>query len=318
MNIDHRRLRAVVRVAEALSFSRAADQLGLSQPALSSQVHKLEKELGFRLFERSTRRVMLTDTGERFVSEARQLLQAYERMERFARVLHREAETRLAVGAAIYTIDFPERIRLLDELINACPDIDIEVVTGGAQTEVTRQLRAGQLDLAVLMGVAVPPEVYAAPATRDAGREVLIDDALRRVVLKRRPVALLVPEESVLAERRRLTRRDLAGQQVAIFHSNHGAQLHRPLADHLQSSGASLVVPPEPNAIGVERYGRQHRIAAVTLGWFPQPADGAMVSRPLAGLDLATELALAAQPGVSSPAMEQALDFARAFARQDG
>lgn len=316
MNIDHRRLRAVVRVAEELSFSRAAEHLRVSQPALSAQVHNLEKELGFPLFERSTRRVALTDNGERFVSEARELLRAYERLERFARVLHRETETRLAVGAAIYTIDFPDRIRLLDELIDACADIDIEVVTGGAQTEITRQLRAGQLDLAILMGVAVSTETYAAQATRDSGREVLIDDALRRVVLKRQPVALLVPEESALARRQRVSKRDLAGQPVAIFHSNHGAQLHRPLAEHLRSAGADLVLPPEPNAIGVERYGRQHRIAAVTLGWFPQPADGDMVRRPLTGLALATDLVLAAQPGVSSPAMERALTFAREFARR--
>ena len=58
------RMTQFLAVGELMSFSRAAERLGIAQPALSRSIRELEKELGFRLFERSTRRVALTDAGE--------------------------------------------------------------------------------------------------------------------------------------------------------------------------------------------------------------------------------------------------------------
>src|SRR3546814_2803985 len=74
----------------------------------------------------------------------------------------------------------------------------------------------------------------------------------------------------------------------------HGAQIYDPIADLLQDAGAELVIPPEGNGIGVERYGRQFRIPAVTLGWFAEHNTGAadMVRLPLKGLVLTPALVL--------------------------
>jgi DNA-binding transcriptional LysR family regulator len=78
MDVHLRNLRYFAAVAEELHFSRAAERLRLSQPALSKQIRQLERELRFPLFRRERRRVELTAAGEALLPAARQLLADWE------------------------------------------------------------------------------------------------------------------------------------------------------------------------------------------------------------------------------------------------
>jgi len=78
-----RQLEAFVAVAEKGAFTRAAYVLRVAQPVVSGLIRELESELALRLFDRSTRRVRLTEAGEDFVPEAR-------RLDRFTDLLNRK------------------------------------------------------------------------------------------------------------------------------------------------------------------------------------------------------------------------------------
>jgi len=87
--VELRHLRYFVAVGEDQHYGRAAERLGIAQPALSRQVQDLEKELGFTLFDRLPRGVKLTAAGKLFLSDARRILQEVQgaklRAERVAR-----------------------------------------------------------------------------------------------------------------------------------------------------------------------------------------------------------------------------------------
>jgi DNA-binding transcriptional LysR family regulator len=291
------KLRCFTAVAEDLHFSRAADRLHLTQPALSSQIRSLEARLGLMLFDRTTRQVALTPAGAALLPAARRLVEDGQRLAVLAAELRGAPRRKLTLGAAFYTIDIPERVTLLESFFAEHPDVALDV-SPAWQRELVVELQAGRLDLALLIGMPVPRAQLAHEIAAIATVEILYPDDLPRMVLRREQIGLLIPRESSLAALPEVPVSALAGMRVSMLGQNHGLAIVEPLRQWLAEAGAQPVVPPEPHGIGVERYGRQFRIPAVTLGWFGGggPADD-MVRRPLAGLALATELALLHAPG---------------------
>jgi DNA-binding transcriptional LysR family regulator len=119
-DLDPRLLRAFVAVAEELSFSRAAERMGLAQQALSAQVRQLESRLEAKVFKRTTRRVSLTPAGEALLPHARDALAAVDAGVEAVRRSAADAANAIAVagiaeagdvGTAIlerFARDFPE------------------------------------------------------------------------------------------------------------------------------------------------------------------------------------------------------------------
>ena len=78
LNVSTRQLRGLLALAQLRSFTRAAEQMHLSQPAFSALIRALEEAVGTRLFERDTRKVSLTAEGALFVDSAARLLRDFE------------------------------------------------------------------------------------------------------------------------------------------------------------------------------------------------------------------------------------------------
>jgi DNA-binding transcriptional LysR family regulator len=298
---DLRLLRAFVLLADELNFRRAAEQIRITQPALSAQLRQLEERLELTLFERSTRRVSLTSAGARLLAAARALLAESDRFAELAAEIRGAPKRPLIFGAALYTLAIPERQTLIDAFLAQRPNQPFEVAPFW-QRDMVRALLREEADLALMVGVAVPLSQWRA----ERMAEVAFPDSLPRLVLREQRVSLLVPRESPLAGHEEIPASQLAGVEIAMLGPSHGSAIIDPLQATLGVAGARLCVPPEPHAIGVERYGRQFRMPAVCLGWFESEAGPYpdMVRRPVTGLTLTTELALISSASPSDPATD--------------
>ncbi|HTV43669.1 MAG TPA: LysR substrate-binding domain-containing protein [Candidatus Sulfotelmatobacter sp.] len=98
--MELRHLRYFVAAAEQENVSRAAAKLHVSQPGLSRQIHDLEEEIGFPLFERSAKALKLTDAGRKFLEEARTVLQRADEAVKNARAVAAGAGGEIHVGYA--------------------------------------------------------------------------------------------------------------------------------------------------------------------------------------------------------------------------
>ncbi|MET9497979.1 LysR family transcriptional regulator [Streptomyces sp. NPDC006552] len=146
--MELQQLRYVVAVAETGGFTRAAERCLVVQSALSHQIGKLEKELGARLFERTSRRVRLSAAGEAFLPAARQALEAAERARAEVAAATGEIRGRLTIGAiaSVTAVDVPGLMRAY---YDAYPRVALRLMDGASETLVTG-VREGTLDLAFL------------------------------------------------------------------------------------------------------------------------------------------------------------------------
>lgn len=97
--MELRQLQYVVQIAAEKNFSRAAEKLHIAQPSLSQQLSKLEKEIGVRLFQRSTNSVQLTYAGQLFVEKAQKVLDLIEQMKQEMEDISQVRKGKLTIGS---------------------------------------------------------------------------------------------------------------------------------------------------------------------------------------------------------------------------
>ncbi|MEU7181400.1 LysR family transcriptional regulator [Streptomyces celluloflavus] len=206
--MELQQMRYVVAVAETGGFTRAAERCHVVQSALSHQIARLEKELGARLFDRTSRSVRLTAAGAAFVPVARQTLQAAERARAEVEAASGEVRGRLAVGA-ISTVAAVDLARELGAFRTRCPQVRISLRTEMSD-QLIEQVRQGALDVAFI-GLA--------PGARTAG--------VRQKELSRGELVAVVPPGHPLAGRAwtRLSR--LARETFVDFTAGSAARRQR-------------------------------------------------------------------------------------------
>ena len=211
-----RDLKYLVALADHRHFGRAASACFVSQPTLSTQIRKLEEELGVALVERAPRRVMLTPAGRDAAERARRIVADVEEMREAARRSRNpEAGTvRLGIFPTLGPYLLPHVVPRVRERF---PDLELLLVEEKTET-ILRQLREGRLDAGVL---ALP----------------LHDDQLHLEFLFEEPFVLAVPHGHALGTGQSLTMTDLADQSLLLLEDGHC--LRDQALDVCQLAGAS-------------------------------------------------------------------------------
>ncbi len=152
--------RYVYQIYQKKSFSAAAKSLFVSQPALSASVARLEGELGFRIFDRSTSPLSLTPAGQIYIESLEEIMESERHMQRRINQLSESKDTTLSIGSNAYSVyyilsgicqDFTERYPKVRLLINT-----------HTSEHLHDELRQRTLDLATT-GAYDPREHYAVP-----------------------------------------------------------------------------------------------------------------------------------------------------------
>lgn len=148
--LDVRQLQCFLAVAEELHFAKAADRLGVAQSGLSTQIQRLEKELGVTLLNRNKRKpVSLTDAGRLFYSEAEAALRHIERADQVGRLAARGLAGVIRIGYVTSGVSTGLLTQMLGDFRRSHELVRVEVVP----METPRQLEAlndGQIDVGIV------------------------------------------------------------------------------------------------------------------------------------------------------------------------
>jgi DNA-binding transcriptional LysR family regulator len=146
--MELRHLRYFVAVAEELHFGRAATRLAISQPPLSQQIRRLERELQAPLLYRTKRHVELTTAGRVFLKEAKAIVAHAERAAALAQRAGRGETGQLLVGSALWA-DFTIGATIIRIFSERLPGVEVELRDLSVPEQIAA-LEAGHLDVGIL------------------------------------------------------------------------------------------------------------------------------------------------------------------------
>jgi DNA-binding transcriptional LysR family regulator len=221
-NVTIRQLKVFSTVARQLSFTRAAQELHLTQPAVSQQVKLLEQDIGLPLFEHIGRKVQLAPAGVELLRYANQTIELLREAAESLAALRGLRRGVLKMGAVSTAKYFAPS--LLSAFTPAYPEVTIKFAVGNRE-EIIKQMAANEIDL-VIMGR--PP------------REL---DTLAEPFAKH-PLVIIASPSHPLAAKRRIPLKQLSREQFLIREEGSGtrAAMERVFADRGMSPRVSMEV----------------------------------------------------------------------------
>lgn len=142
------RLRVFAAVARHLNFTKAANELHISQPAISKHIQELESAYGVRLFERAGHRITLTPAGEAFLKHAEQILEEYRLLGLEMNLHSGNFSGMLRIGASTTIAQYviPE---IVAKFIQRFPDIRLTLFSGNSE-QIEQELAEHRIDLGLV------------------------------------------------------------------------------------------------------------------------------------------------------------------------
>lgn len=256
--MELRHFRYFIAIAEEGSFTRAAERLWVAQPGLSTQIRRLEAELGIKLLERHTRGVELTEAGALFLERARVALEAAESAAAAGRDLEAGVVGSLRLGVAT-GVRWEPLPALLRRFSRARPGVELTVIEAYGGT-LWRDLRDGRLD-----ALLAP----AGHASADLRARELGSEAWVVLVGTGHPLAGIGP----------LSAEDIDGERVAVTRHRDGVVLDRAIGEVLAGLGVSAELVAGVPGPALHAAVATNEVIALTTA--PDYLPGGVIARPL-------------------------------------
>lgn len=294
--MDLRHLVTFCAVVDRGSFSAAAEDLGISQPAVSAQIRSLEERLDQRLLDRNGRRVELTEAGRVLEAHARRMILLEAELERAIGEVGERIAGRLVIGSSTG----PGEVllpRVLGAFRAAHPDVSVSLVVHDTQTICDRVLD-GELELGIV-GAARPHR------------------GLEFAAFLRDELVVIAPKAHPLAVRSALTLEELAREPLLMQQT--GSGVRAVLEAGLRAAG----IRPQELQVEME-LGLQQSVKAAVLAGLgitvisrltvaAEVADGLLVAIAIEGHELARDFSTVRATGRTPTRLTTAfLEFARA------
>lgn len=214
-------LRYFDHLAEVLNYTRAAEDLYIAQPTLSSAMKRLEKELGIKLFQRSegSARIELTDMGKAYHEYVSLALNDLDKGLRIAREIQGEVSSLVRVGT-IYAMQGRFWSEAIESFASSCKVKPQIVIDQALSPELTKRLRNGDIDVAF--------------ASRLRGH----DDDFNYVLVWSQPLVLGVRKDSPLAKRKSINLSELGNEEVLTYSPS--SPTGPSIQEHLRECGMNL------------------------------------------------------------------------------
>ena len=148
MDMNLRQLKYILKVSEIRNITKSAEELHISQPALSRYIHDVEAELGAKIFDRSTNPLTLTYAGECYVAAAKRILLEHDNLQREIRDITHHMTGRLRIGTSRDRASYMMP-KLLPAFCGKYPGIRVEVFTESGQ-KLRTALKDGRIDVLIL------------------------------------------------------------------------------------------------------------------------------------------------------------------------
>jgi DNA-binding transcriptional LysR family regulator len=226
--MELRHLRYFVAVAEERSFTRAAERLWVAQPGLSTQVRRLETELGVQLFERHARGVNLTEAGGLLLERARTALAAADTAAATGADVRAGVHGTLRLGVSSGPVWSGTPV-LLEQFACERPRVEVTVMQGPGGA-LWRDLRDGRLD------AMVAPAAYGSPD-------------LRSLMLGQEPWVMLAGAAHRLSGSGSLAWTALDGEDIAVSGNRDDSQYERAVAAALDELAVDARLVPSGPAL---------------------------------------------------------------------
>ncbi len=222
--LELRDLKRFATLAEERHFGRAAVRLGMGQPQLSRALQRLERLVGTRLLERTSREVAVTEAGQSLLADALRMLMIAEAAPAAARRAARGEAGRLILGfsgSCAYAF-LPVAV---EGFRRAYPDVELALQEMAAD-RLVEELREARLDIALMRRLGVP-------------------QGLAGALVFEEPMVAALPKAHRLASRARIKPAELADSPFVIFPRHNGTDFHRQVSQICAEAGFAPQVAQE-------------------------------------------------------------------------